>query len=176
MKKLLSLLFILLVIGVGIYYWNAREASAGPRVYRDNVVGFSFAYDASKLKLVDDKPQDADPNLIKTVRLSEPSSGGDEPPAAVVFQVFRNPSNLTPEAWIRQNPEISNAGLMRNGGTTITVAGRMSVSYEADGLYASRNAVFVDRDQVYFITGQFIDRNSDIYFAYDKLLQTLEIK
>lgn len=99
--------------------------------------------------------------------------GGEGPPA-ITIQSFPNPSNLSPQAWIEENPGLSNSPLIMGSVTETAVLGRPGISYQADGLYASQNVVFSDESRVYLVSGQYLDKTSSLYRDFRSIVDSIK--
>jgi len=55
----------------------------------------------------------------------------------------------------------------------VTVGGEKAIRYGADGLYASENVVVSRGEKIYVITGQYIDKDSEIGRDFEPLLSSI---
>jgi len=67
----------------------------------------------------------------------------------------------------------SNINLKTSEPAEKVVGGANAITYMADGLYASENAVIAHGGNIYVVTGQFIDANSDIRLDFEPLLNSI---
>lgn len=183
MKKVIIAL-VILAVAIGIYYWNDGRSVSAPSSFADESLGVTFDYDEENYVLLEQASNESNPGLIKSIVLMQKADyqsilngerEGGEGPAAISLQAYNNPLNLSAEDWVNQNPNLSNSPLIMGSLSEKNVAGQDGVSYVADGLYASRNVVFAANDKIYFASGQFMDRDSDLYREFDEFLESLTI-
>lgn len=184
MKKFIVAL-IVLAAALGFYYWNQNKVTPSVSSFTDETLGISFDYDKENYVLLEQAPNESNPNLIKTIVLMEKADyqsllngerEGGEGPAVISLQVLNNPNNLGAREWVEQNPGLSNSPLIMGELTETNVSGKSGVAYNADGLYASRNVVFANGGKIYFASGQFLDRNSDLYREFGEFIKSLKLE
>jgi len=178
MKKIFILL-IIIALGAGLYYGlkTNETTKSQAQVFGD----ISFEYPENYVSLRQNLY--SAPSLEETILVmqktdyesvlnGERSEG--EGPASIVFQRFTNPQGLSPRAWVEKNIEYSSYNLVIGEPIDGLVGGQKAFIYQGDGLYATRNAAFSLGDKIYLISGQFIDRDSDLYRDYDKVLNSIQ--
>ena len=189
MKKIFVALLIVLLGGLGLYYWNNDKEPAQEPVARftDDLSGLTFEYPEGEngYVVLEQEGNSSEPELVKRLVIMQQADyqsvlGGEreggEGPASIVVQIYQNSSNLTPREWIERYPGASNFPLITGKINEDDIAGQNAITYEADGLYASRNAVFASGSMIYHVNGQFMDRESDLYQTYNQILESLEVQ
>lgn len=187
MKKVL-LALILLVAVVGIYYLVPKNDSGVEMTrYENTEHGFSFEYRIAPDGYLLQEPTfnpDFNENLLKIVTLINEEEynsilrgerdGGEGPPVIDVF-VFDNPRNLSLAEWLEVYPQYSNIMLIMGALEETSFAGVPALSYQADGLYASRNLVFSHKGDIFLVLGQFMERGDRVYRDFDQVLKSFEL-
>lgn len=184
MKKLVSILILLALVGLG-YYALKEGKGAGPNTekgtYSRSEVGLEFDYPAGPGGYVVDErmPVDLGTGLLRNIILmqsedaeQEPPVGGEGPPV-IVISVFENAEKQFPRSWAEENIQYSNLNLLQGEVEEDVVGGANAIRYMADGLYASENVVVAHGDNIYVITGQFMDQESDIRRDFGVLVESV---
>lgn len=175
MKKILILILII-ALGAGIYYGLKKGESTDTREetfgslsfkYPENFVPVEQNISGNKMMLVMQKSDYE--SLLNGER------EGGEGPASVSLQEFPNPQNLSAKAWADANPQLSNISLLQGSVSEAKVADQAGILYEADGLYASRNIAISLGNKIYLIRGEYLEQGSDLYQAFDKVVDSIEI-
>lgn len=102
-------------------------------------------------------------------------AGGEGPPV-ISISLYDNPNNPSPRTWAVQYPQLSNYNLRTSEIGETTLSGFPAITYSADGLYPSRNIVGSDNVRIYYINGQYLDRDSDIYRDFDEIVESIKFK
>jgi hypothetical protein len=190
MRSIFIGLFILLFAGLGFYYWSNGNMGKEVGRFTDASIPLYFEYPDGEegYVLIDQPSNESEPNLIKRLVLMNKAEyqsllddinngrDGREGPPAITVQVFSNPSNLSVMEWVEQNPGASHFPLLMGEFGEVNIAGTTGVTYEADGLYASRNTVFAARNQIYMISGGFLNRESAIYRDYETVRNSITLE
>jgi hypothetical protein len=71
------------------------------------------------------------------------------------------------------NKIYSNINLMRGEVSEYVLGGANAIRYAADGLYASDNVVVAHGENMYVITGSYMDADSDIKKDFATLLESV---
>lgn len=189
MKKIIYIL-IAVALAVGGYYlymyWalgndSVGQAPDGRATYSQSDIGLEFDYpEGPEGYVVDERmPVDLGTGLIKNIilvrtedSLREPVVGGEQPPV-ILISVFENAKKQFPRTWADENVQYSNINLVTGEVKEATVGGANAISYMADGLYASENAVVAHGDHMYVITGQFMDQDSAIRRDYQAVVKSI---
>lgn len=111
--------------------------------------------------------------LQRTEDAKNPPPVGGEGPPSMVIAVFKNTKKQFPRMWADANVQYSNINLTTNTVTEEVVGGANAIRYMADGLYASENVVVAHGDNIYVITGQFLDQDSDLRRDFEPLLNSI---
>lgn len=184
MNKTLTILLILIVVfGIGYFAFkgDTEKQSIETSTFSDSVYGVEFDYPTGPEGYVLEEvmPVDLGSDFIKALILfrtedanREMPEGGEGPPVIVV-SVFGNPQNLSPLAWAEANMQYSSINLKMGDVSEAQVGGVNAIGYSADGLYASNNAVVANKGYIYIITGQFMDRDSDLYRDFEPILESV---
>lgn len=174
-KKLVVIGLILIVVIIAAVtmrsddeVWQGQPDGA----YLDTQTGFSFDYPKGDKYVVQEPPVDASAGLLKAVivipstdfEALKDSEEGQEGPPTINVLVFRNETGLSAGDWL----DVTGV----NDQSERLVGGVQGLVFEADGLYSSRNVVISNDGLLYFISGSFIDRDSDIYRDFDMVLDT----
>ncbi len=181
----LSIGVILLVVGA-YYLLNPAPIETGsPTVqtstYSGADIGLAFEYRAGGegYVLEERMPVDLGEEPIKVIILQRaedaatpPPIGGEGPPVMVIA-VFTNAQKQFPRMWADANQQYSNINLLTGAVAEAVVGGANSIRYMADGLYASENVVVVHGENVYVITGQFMEQDSELRRDFEPLLTSI---
>lgn len=183
-----SLALVLIIIIAGIYYFVSKEDSLVEMTrYESGEHGFAFEYRAAPDGYLLQEPTfnpDFNENLLKIVTLFNKEEyesiingerdGGEGPPAIDIL-IFDNPDNLSLAEWVEVYPQYSGIVLIMGVLEEVSFAGVPALSYQADGLYASRNLVFSKDGKIFLLTGQFLERGRGIYQDFDQILKSFEL-
>ncbi len=186
MKKFINILIIIVVFGAGYYLItnneNPRSTQNTQKVtYNKSDVGLKFEYPTGPSGYVLDErmPVDLGTGLVRVVILTRSEDalqhapvGGEFPPV-ITIAIFENPKKQSSRVWADENTQYSNINLAQGEITETVVGGANAISYFADGLYASENRVVAHGENVYVITGQFIEENSPIHQDFVSILNSI---
>lgn len=186
MKGIFIALLIVLVAGLGLYYWNGADPKVETARYVDESLPLSFEYPTGEegYVVLEQDSNGSEPDLVKRIVILQKADyqsvlGGEreggEGPAGITIQIYRNPANRTLNEWIESNPGASNFPLIQGEITNTSVDNNLALSYEADGLYASRNVVFAEGENIYHISGGYLDRESSLYRDFEKIINSIKI-
>lgn len=176
-KKVLIGIIIVALIAVAVFMMRGGDEETPGRIdgaYQDPSTGFSFDYPKGDKYVVQEPVIDAatQGDLMKAVILIpsedfeelQNAEEGREGPPTINILVFRNTAGLSPTEWFEAT------GVSDQN--TRMIGEEEAIIFESDGLYASRNIVVASNGLLYFISGSFIDRDSDIYNDFDMVLDT----
>ncbi|HEU0085369.1 MAG TPA: PsbP-related protein [Candidatus Paceibacterota bacterium] len=192
MRKILLFLFAVLMLGVG---YMALINSQMPPVevpdlrqdpiyttYSSDELGFLFEYRLAPdgYVLEEREPSDSDASTLqKTLILMQVEDSlqempeGGEGPAVISISIFENSKKQFPQTWADENLAHSNVNLVMGEISEAVVGGANAIRYMADGLYASENVVVAHGDNIYVITGQYLDESSTLRQDFAPLLESI---
>jgi hypothetical protein len=171
MKKILIPIVILAALFV---VFNGRF-NKGSQEFHSKIMPVSFEYpDGYHVEEKDDTIVIMLEEDYQSILRGE-RAGGEGPPA-ITIRVIDNPNNPGPRTWAEQYPPQSNYNLKTSEVTETTVSGYPGISYAADGLYASRNVIFGTDSRLYYINGQFLDRETPLYRDFVSIVDSIELK
>lgn len=188
MKKIIILIVLLTLVALGGYYITrlseAPAASPETQAYTDEALGLSFEAEEGYV-VMEQNANGGNPNLIKTIILMQQEDyqsvmngereGGEGPPV-ITLQAFLNLSKLSERAWVEANPSWSHFPLIMGEITPTTVAEKPGIAYMADGLYASRNAIFANGDKIFLVSGGYLEQESELYRDFDSFLKSIKFQ
>jgi hypothetical protein len=96
-----------------------------------------------------------------------------EGPPTITIQVLKNLKKQQPQAWADTHHQYSSINLKGSDVRETVVGGANAVRYMADGLYASDTTVVAHGDNMYVISGMFINEDSAIRRDYQPLLDSV---
>jgi hypothetical protein len=186
--KTILIAAVVLAVAAGAYFWIfGAEGQDKRAVYRSELYGYSFEYrTAPEGYLVQriESPESYGKLLEGIVLILNEDyqsiergerEGGEGPPTINVF-LFENPEGYLPLEWLEAYPQFSNLGLQLSEPTQTVVAGKEAFTYEADGLYVSRNFIFSDdSNRIFFLSGSFMDRDSRLYGDFGDVVESFEL-
>ncbi len=189
--RTIGILLILILAGFGFYRWSNSETNSEMTRYRIVGTPLSFEYRSkgpdsyivSEQNLTN--PQVANPEHIKTVvvmdtddydSLTRGERAGGEGPPTFTLQIYRNTENLTPQAWVERNPQLSNLPLKIGETQELEVSDAPAIAYDADGLYPNRNLVFTHGELLYYLNGSYLERESALYRDFTPLVESIEFE
>jgi len=88
--------------------------------------------------------------------------------------VVKNPDKLSPRVWAVQNPQLSNASSLRGDMHDETFSTESSVTYIADGLYATEYHVVSVGKYLYILSGSYDGDASPLLQDFHTFLSTFE--
>lgn len=119
-------------------------------------------------------------SLLKTIVLMRAEDvmqavpvGGEGVPT-ITISVFKNSKKQFPLVWANQNTQYSNTNLKNGEIMEDVVGGANAIRYMADGLYASENVVVANGENMYVITGMFLDADSALRRDFSPLVKSIE--
>ncbi|HEY4522718.1 MAG TPA: hypothetical protein VJH91_03765 [Candidatus Paceibacterota bacterium] len=190
MKRALILISAVVVIGAFGYIATQMDTTktgeglyAQYVTYTNSELGIEFDYRAGPSGYVVEEmtPSDASAGLVRTIVLKRTEDkqnegaipvGGEGPPT-ITIHVFENTKKQFPRAWADTHIQYSNMNLSQGDAADAVVGGGSAIRYMSDGLYASENVVVAHGDNVYVITGMFIDVDSDIRRDFGPLVESV---
>lgn len=173
MKKIFIPILILALIGAVYLFKQSKPAET--KTFSSTIMPVSFQYREGYVVLEKD-----DKITIMTEKdylsiLNNERVGG-EGPESITIRAIDNPNNPSPLKWAEQYPPQSGYNLKTSDVTDITVSGFPAISYEAEGLYHSRNIIIGTAFRLYYVLGTYLDNNSAIYKDFDPLVASLKVK
>lgn len=190
MKKIL-IIVVLIIIGVGVFL--AVNKDVVQTSIPENTTGLNVSEDMERITfeypeeyvLLEQSSSDQVPTLNKTLVIMQKADydsiqrgerEGGEGPASITIQEFQNTESLTASTWAEENAQLSNFALIGGAVTETEIDGTPAIQYNADGLYANRNVVFVVDDLIYYLSGAYMDQDSLLYRDFDALVASVRIK
>lgn len=193
MKHIILILGIIAVIGLGTFALmsskNIPEQSDVldqdgqiKLVLEETAYGFSFSYPAGKDAYVVVRPEDSvreDLVFVESVfdtqeyAALQASQVATEAPASLAVEVFRNPMNLDPETWIRENSR-SNFSLSLDGTISKKKIGLTDfLAYQYDGLYRTDAYVYGQEGYIYVFHNMWSEAESTMKKDMEKVISTI---
>lgn len=191
MKKLLPIIISIAIIGATASYFYLQANTPAPTsdaqeeiaVYTNPELGIAFTYrsGANGYTLSEDRPQSTDPDLVRSITLMRTTDVanlknipvGSEWPAAMNILVFANTKKQWPQTWADAHPQFSNIPQKVTKPIEAVIGGANAIRYQADGLYMADTAVVAHGDSVYVFTGQFLEKDSDLYRDFQPLIESV---
>ncbi len=180
MNKIITLSVILVLLIAGYFLFiDSKKTEAQYTKYTSPEIGLEFDYPTGYV-LDERMPVDLGTGLIKVIILERLEDKSKEPPVnsegapTITISVFENNKKQFSGVWADENIQYSNINLKRGDIKEVVVGGANTIQYMADGLYSSNNAVVAHGDNIYVITGQFIDQNSDLQKDFQPLLESIK--
>lgn len=173
MKKLL--LIIVVLAALFVVFGNKPFGENSPRVFSSTIMPLSFEIPEGYIikeridTIIIMREED-----YQSLQSGE-REGGEGPPT-ITIRVIDNPNNPSALDWVEQYPPQSNYNLKTSEVTERTISGYKAISYEADGLYPNRNVIIETDYRLYYINGQYLDKNSELYRDFEPLVNSIEIK
>ncbi len=190
MKSIFTIILLALLAGgiyYGVTYKKSPEVTNNPPTQTENrsaaLQKITFAYPEGYVLL--EQNMTGLPNLNKTLVVMQEEDyasiqrgerEGGEGPATITLQEYKNPEKLTARAWAEKYVHLSNLVTMGGVVTESEIEGLPAIRYNSDGLYADRNVIFVKDEFLYFLSGAYLDQDSDLYRDFDKILESIKIK
>lgn len=188
MKKILYIFLVLSVlVGLGYYFVKIDKSKTGETLnnqkttYSKSDIGLEFDYRIGPTGYVLEERIPVDlGDLVKVIIFHRAEDFGrempvgGEGPAVMTISVFNNTKKQFSRDWADKNIQYSNINLKFGDVVETVVGGANAVRYMADGLYASENVVVAHGDNVYVVTGQFMDQNSDIRRDFAPLIDSIK--
>ena len=98
--------------------------------------------------------------------------GGEGPPT-ITISIFKNTKKQQSRAWADEHKQYSNINLKMGDVTEAVVGGANAICYMADGLYASENVVVAHGENVYVISGMFLDAESSLRKDFAPFIESI---
>lgn len=183
---------LMVLVFFAVIFFIFRPASIIPESFKnqsenlsfnDEEMGLFFSY-SNKYLLREIYEGELEEDLIRAFYLinkkeydelknsTEPREG----PPVINISIFRNPRDLSASDWVRLEPSLSNIVLIVGEVLSDTISNLPAVRYKTDGLYQANNVVISVNKLIFMFSGSFIDRNSEIYIDYYKLIESLKIE
>lgn len=184
MKKTYIIILIALVIIVGLYLFlrvDKKEVVNNTAIYSNAALGIQFNYRTGPDGYVIQEliPSDATKDLLSTIVIMRTEDAtrempvGGEGPATITIQIVKNLKKQQPAVWADIHKIYSNINLKRGEVKEYVLGGANAVRYDADGLYTSDNVVVAHGENMYVITGNYMDADSDIRKDFAPLLESV---
>mgnify|MGYP003393041045 FL=1 len=185
MKRILILIAVLVLIIGGIFLLMKTDKNAESPAPEENIttysssdLGLEFKYPRGENGYVlnDMVPFEKTANYLRVIvlmRSEDVKNGmpvGGEGPPTITISVFRNLKKQFPLAWANENTQYSNINLKNGEVGQDVVGGANAIRYMADGLYASENVVVAHGENIYVMTGMFLDQESAVRKDFSPLV------
>lgn len=98
-----------------------------------------------------------------------------EGPPMITVSIFKNPNNLSLNAWAESNKSYSNYGMKDGEPATLTISNANAIRYKSDGLYQADNVVIGNAGLIYLVSCAYVDELSSMHKDFLELLGSIEI-
>ncbi|RJQ36329.1 hypothetical protein C4552_03515 [Candidatus Parcubacteria bacterium] len=181
MKATLIAVIVIAALALGGFYalnqyiYAEKQANNGTDKLQSHASashGFSFQYpkgyylkeNADGVVLIEDTQANRD-------YLEGRASGQSEGPTSITIDVYANPNNLAPDAWLQQSTNwIKNFPQTPVGRT---VSGISGLEYRWDGLYAGKSVIVSYGNNAYVFSVTWITDKDMILEDFDTILGTV---
>lgn len=185
MKKMYIGIIALVILIVGLYFTvrvDNTQVSNTTATYSNAGLGIEFTYQTGPdgYVLQELTPSDTTGGLLNTIVLMQTADAerempvGGEGPTTITIQVLKNTKKQQPGVWADANKIYSNINLKQGEVSEYVLGGANAIRYTADGLYASDNVVVAHGENVYVITGNYMDAESKIKKDFAPLLESIK--
>lgn len=189
MKKIyLSFLVVILVLVGGYFLLNIEKDSTNQSLdknlttYSSAELGIEFSYRPGPTGYVLEEitPVGSDLNLVRTIILKQTVDAdreqplGGEGPATIAINIFKNTKKQWPAVWAEENIQFSNINLKTGTPSEVVVGEANAIRYMADGLYASDNVVVAHGENMYVLSGMFIDADSQLRKDFSPIVESIK--
>lgn len=193
MKKILLVSLIIGAIASAFYWYSSndlKQVSFEPELTIETsesatISNLSFSYRTSPdgYILINDLqrwPEDIIANISLFSKrdyewFSKPGFLGEGPPYFSI-SVFKNPDDLTAQAWAETNSSASNIEFIDNPPVSIEVGGVEGIYYFAFGLYLFDTYVFAYGDEIYLLSGAYHEKGDEYYQNISDVMSTVVFK
>ncbi len=154
--------------------------------YQNLQTGLGFNYRASPDGYIVEEKINSDTaidpklksDLITTLTLIQAKDAGVVPeagemPPNITIKVFANTKKQSSSVWAEANIQHSNIGFKVNDTSEAVLGGANAIRFLADGLYISDNAIVANGNNVYVISGMFLEETSAIRQDFQPLLDSI---
>lgn len=156
--------------------------SASTTIFVSGDLGITFGYpegnDGYELKEVEIENT---PGLKKMIVLSKALDDSEytaavamEGAPTITLSVYVNESKQLPNDWVNDHKMYSNIGLKITEAAELTIGGANAIRYTTDGLYRTDNVVIAHADDIYVLSGSYLDEDAQIHKDFLALLGTIE--
>lgn len=177
-------MLVVLVVIAGLYLFikvDTKEVVNNTATYSNAALGIQFNYPTGPDGYVIQEltPSDMTKDLVSTIVVMRTEDAtrempvGGEGPATITIQIVKNTKKLQPAVWADVNKIYSNINLKRGEVNEYVLGGANAIRYDADGLYASDTVVVAHGENIYVITGSYMDADSDIRKDFAPLLASV---
>lgn len=186
-KNIFYIAPILIVLSVGVYFSLTVDERAVTNNnntylnYSNEVLGVEFTYrtgpDGYVIK--EHLPSNLSEDLLGTIVVMRTEDAerempvGGEGPATITISVLKNSKKQQSEAWANANNIYSNINLKTGEVSEYVLGGANAIRYSATGLYESDNVVVAHGENVYVLSGNYMDAESDLRKDFTPLLESV---
>lgn len=147
------------------------------KTYESQIFGLKFSYPA--YYFLEEKNIEAGHTAIILTEDTEENRAvregempGREGPTAITFDIYENPSQLSPLEWVEES-RASNFHISKGEYEEIYVAGKPSISYSFDGLYQADSVVLSHRGNILMLTAMYLEPSDQIRKDFYEIIKTL---
>lgn len=184
MKSLYSFILLVIVLGIGYYLTHLPLSPTTSIAYASSVHGIRFSYPHRYFLEERNVGEGArsyyaiilTENTEEHRAVREGEAPGREGPVAITIDIHSNVEGLSPEAWVRANPQFSNFNLIKGDMQTTRMGALSSVSYSWDGLYTADSVVISLRNTIYLFSVTYLAPEDQIRKDFSALLQTVRFE
>ena len=185
MKKVYFSFLVVVLVLVGLYFMPLSKNGVEEKntaTFSSPELGVEFSYPTGPTGYVleETTPVANSKNLLRTIVLmqtvdaSKEQPLGGEGPATITMNIFKNSQKQWPEVWANENIQFSNINLKIGDILEATVGGANAIRYMADGLYASENVVVAHGENMYVVSGMFLDAESQLRKDFSPIVDSIK--
>jgi hypothetical protein len=159
---------------------NSLSASTTVFVVSDTGMSFSYPEGGNGYRLKELQVENV-PGLKKMIVLSKTNDDSEqiaavamEEPPTISLSVYANDREQQPEDWANEHKLYSNIGMKITDPAELVIGGANAIRYATDGLYRTDNVVIAHNDEIYVLSGSYLDEEAEIHKDFLAMLGTIE--